>query len=413
VFAVMLLVLAPRAGSGFSVLAHQGIVDESWQGSLLPLLRKRFPQASENDVSQARAYAYGGSHLADLGYFPLGNRLFSDLLHYVRNGDFVNELIAEAGSAQEYAFALGMLAHYDADSIGHPDATNRAVAILYPKLARKHGDRVTYADSPSAHLQTEFRFDVFQVARRGEIPGLFEHAMDFQVPRPLLERAFAKTYGLELDDLFTSYEFALGTYRWSFRALIEESTGIAWQLYRGDIESLEPGMTAKRFLHALSRADFEKEFGKTYGEPGYFAKFVAFFANLLPNVGPLKRLPYKPLPEEVKQLYLGAFRKAADAYRKQLEGAGRGRLRLANLDLDTGRPSGSGEYALADQTYAELVRRLAKDHFARTSPELARDLLAHFHDREAALADEGSDRDRRKTLAALAELEGKTGESQW
>jgi len=249
----------------------------------VPLLRKRFPQASETDVSEARAYAYGGSHLADLGYFPLGNRLFSDLLHYVRNGDFVNELVAEAGSAQEYAFALGMLAHCDADSIGHPDATNRAVAILYPKLARKHGDRVTYADSPSAHLQTEFRFDVFQVARRGEIPGLFEHAMDFQVPRPLLERAFAKTYGLELDDLFTSYEVALGTYRWSFRALIEESTGIAWQLYRGDIESLEPGMTAKRFLHALSRADFEKEFGKTYREPGYFAKFVAFFANLLPT----------------------------------------------------------------------------------------------------------------------------------
>jgi len=405
----MLLVLAPRSGSGFSVLAHQGIVDESWQGSLLPLLRKRFPQASEQDVSEARAYAYGGSHLADLGYFPLGNRLFSDLLHYVRNGDFVNELIAEAGSAQEYAFALGMLAHYDADSIGHPDATNRAVAILYPKLARRHGDRVTYADSPSAHLQTEFRFDVFQVARRGEIPGLFEHAMDFQVPRALLERAFVKVYGLDLDDLFTSYEVAVGTYRWGFRALIAESTGIAWQLYRGDIESLEPGMTAKRFLHALSRADFEKEFGKTYREPGYFARFITFFGNLLPNVGPFKRLPYKPLPDEVKQLYLEAFRKASDAYRRQLDGISRGRPRLANLDLDTGRRSRAGEYSLADQTYAELVRRLAADHFGHVSPELSEDLLAHFHDREKALAEEDSDRDRRKTLAALAELEGKTG----
>jgi hypothetical protein len=160
---------------------------------------------------------------------------------------------------QEYAFALGAFAHYEADRMGHPEVTNRAVAVIYPKLPNKHGDRVTYADSPSAHLETELRFDILQVARRAEIPGLFEHAIDFQVPRPLLERAFRKVYGPELDELFTNYEVAVGTYRWGFRTLIEEATGIAWELYCGDISTLEPTATAQAFLFRLSRAEFERE----------------------------------------------------------------------------------------------------------------------------------------------------------
>jgi len=389
------------------VLAHQGIVDAAWQEGLVPLIRKRFPQVSESDLQEARAYGYGGSHLADLGYFPLGSELFSELLHYVRSGDFVAELLKQADSPQQYAFALGALAHYVADSIGHPNATNRAVALMYPKLARRHGDHVTYADSPSAHLQTEFRFDVFQVARRGEIPDLFQHAMGFQVPRPLLENAFREIYGIELDDLFTSYDVALLTYRWAFRAAIQEATGIAWELYRGDIESFEPQTTLEKFLRVPSREEFEKEFGKTYRQPGYFARFVAFFGNLVPNVGPFRRLPYKPLPEDVRKLYLDAFHEAEDGYRRQLRKVRGDRVQLANLDLDTGKPEQPGGYSVADETYVELVRRLADDHFASASPELIRDLRRHFQDRDAALKFEDSKRHRKKALEALDELDSR------
>ena len=162
-----LLLICPATSEAFSVLAHQAIVDRAWSKTLVPLIRKRFPNATEQDLADARSYARGGSHLPDLGSFPLGNHLFSDLLHYVRTGDFTSRLIAEARSAKEYAFALGMLAHYEADSIGHPLATNLAVPILYPKLQAQYGDSVTYADSPSAHLQTEFRFDVLQIAQIG------------------------------------------------------------------------------------------------------------------------------------------------------------------------------------------------------------------------------------------------------
>jgi hypothetical protein len=409
VFARLLLALAlvatsPGVGGAFSVLAHQAVVDESWESALIPHLRARFPHASEGELREARAYAYGGSHLADLGYFPLGNRLFSDLLHYVRSGDFVKALATEARTPQEYAFALGALAHYEGDRIGHPDATNRAVAVMYPKLAKEHGVQVSYADSPSAHLETEFRFDILQVARRKEIPGFFEHAMDFQVPRPLLERAFRNVYGLEMDDLFKSYEIALGTYRWGFRTLLEEATGIAWELYRGDISSLEPNATQPTFVFQLSRMDFEKKFGKSFAEPGYFFRFVSLLGNLLPNVGPLKRLPYKPLPPEVQRLYADGLHRAVLEYQGALERGGAWQQRLANIDLDTGRPTRAGEYDLADQAHAELLQRLSHQGFANVSSGLGADLLAYYRDIDAGTP--GMDAEEKAdVLSELAQLQ--------
>ncbi len=290
------LLILPTTSSAFSVLAHQALVDQTWKSQLVPLIQKRFPSATEQDLDDARAYARAGSHIQDLGYFPLGNREFSDLLHYVRTGDFVSRLLAEASSPQEYAFALGVMAHYEADSVGHPLATNLAVPILHPDLKEQYGDSVTYADSPSAHLQTEFRFDILQVAHRHEIPDLFDHSIEFKVPRDSLERAVKETYGLGLDDLFENYDIAVTTYRFGFRTLINEATGIAWQLYREDIDSLEPGVVEKKFLHVMPRGDFEQEFGKAFLEPGYFARFIGWVGSLVPAVGPLEQLPYKPLP---------------------------------------------------------------------------------------------------------------------
>jgi hypothetical protein len=208
-----LLLMMPGACQAFSVLAHQAIVDQAWDATLVPALRKRFPNATQQELEDARGYARGGSHLPDLGYFPLGSHLFTDLLHYVRTGDFYERAVKEAGTPQEYAFALGMLAHYEADTIGHPEGTNLAVPMIYPELAEKYGASATYADSPSAHLETEFRFDILQVAHRREVPKLFEHSVEFKVPRDFLERVFQETYGFKLDDLFENYDVAVNTYR--------------------------------------------------------------------------------------------------------------------------------------------------------------------------------------------------------
>ena len=400
-----LLLMIPAPCQAFSVLAHQAVVDQAWDGTLLPAVRKRFPNATQKELEDARAYARGGSHLPDLGYFPLGSHLFTDLLHYVRTGDFYERSVKEAGSAQEYAFALGMLAHYEVDTIGHPEATNLAVPIIYPELAEKYGASATYADSPSAHLETEFRFDVLQLAHRHEVPNLFEHSIEFQVPREFLERVFQETYGLKLEDLFVNYDVAVNTYRWGFRTLIHECTGVAWGLYPQDIESLEPGIKREQFVQSISRADFVKEFGKAFLQHGYLARFIGFFGNLVPNVGPLKRLPYNPLPDNVKQLYFHAYRNASDQYLKEISVVESGGIVLPNLILDTGEPVRAGAYAPADKAYAELLDHHAQDHFAHMPKPLADDMLGHFRDRNAALRFEDSQQEREKIVQELNEFE--------
>jgi hypothetical protein len=404
----MLLLMMPAACQAFSALAHQAVVDQAWDGTLVPAVRKRFPNATQQELDDARGYARGGSHLPDLGYFPLGSHLFTDLLHYVRTGDFYELAVKEAGTPQEYAFALGMLAHYEVDTVGHPEATNLAVPIIYPELAQKYGASATYADSPSAHLETEFRFDVLEVAHRHEVPNLFEHSIEFKVPREFLEREFQETYGFKLDDLFVNYDVAVNTYRWGFRTLIDEAMGIAWELYRQDIESLEPGIKRGDFVNEMSRADFVKEFGKAFLQPGYFARFVGFVGNLVPNVGPLKNLPYKPLPDNVKQLYFHAYRNASNQYVKEISVAESGRMLLPNLILDTGAPDRAGAYAPADRAYAELLDHHAQDHFAHMPKALADDMLRHFRDRNAAVSFEDDQRKRAKILNEVNQLASTT-----
>ena len=104
---------------------------------------------------EAHAYAYGGAIIQDMGYFPFGSKLFSDLTHYVRSGDFVSAMISEAGTVDELAFALGSLAHYSSDTVGHPGAINRVVPMLYPKLRAKYGAVVPYEKDPAAHLEED------------------------------------------------------------------------------------------------------------------------------------------------------------------------------------------------------------------------------------------------------------------
>src|SRR4029077_16654623 len=134
---------ASAPARAYSVLAHESNVDALWDTAIRPLLRHRFPRATPDELTAARAYAYGGSVIQDLGYYPFGNHFFSNLTHYVKSGDFVEAMIREARDVNEFAFALGALAHYTADNTGHPEAVNRAVPLMFPKLHEKYGQRVT------------------------------------------------------------------------------------------------------------------------------------------------------------------------------------------------------------------------------------------------------------------------------
>ena len=242
VFAVLLLCGGAFA---YSVLTHEEIVDLAWKSEIRPLLIERFPGITEEQIKEAHAYAYGGSVIQDLGYYPFGNKDFSNLAHYVRSGDFVLELLAESQNVDEYAFALGALSHYVADIDGHP-AVNEAVALHYPKLRAKYGNSVRYAQDTTAHLKTEFGFDTVQVAKNRYAPEQFHDFIGFQVSEPLLERVFPVVYGLELKDVLPHEDLTVGSYRFSVSRLIPEMTQVALQTHKKDLMRETPDFSRQK-----------------------------------------------------------------------------------------------------------------------------------------------------------------------
>ncbi|HYL85231.1 MAG TPA: zinc dependent phospholipase C family protein, partial [Candidatus Angelobacter sp.] len=283
----------PMPLRAYAVLSHEAIIDAVWEGHLKPALLAKYPQATEEDLSRAQAYAYGGAILQDMGYYPYGNPFFSDLTHYVRSGDFILALLRDAQDLPEYAFALGALAHYAADNDGHRIGTNRAVPLLYPGLQKKYGDSVAYEDAKLAHVKTEFGFDVVEVAHERYAPDGYHDFIGFEVSRRVLDQAFRETYGLELKDILVSEEKALNSYRRDVSKLIPKATRIAWHLKKDEIKDDVPDATKKRFLYNLSRSNYEREWGKNYRKPTPLERFLAFLYRLLPKFGPLQILQFR------------------------------------------------------------------------------------------------------------------------
>ena len=339
-----------------------------------------------------------------MGYYPLGSKFFTDLAHYVRSGDFIEAMIDESRDLNEYAFALGSLAHYAADNNGHAIGTNRAVPLAYPELRAKYGNEVTYADKPSAHIKVEFGFDVLQVARGRYAPEAYRDFIGFKVSKDVMARAFKKTYGLELKDVFGNMDLAIGTFRRSVSTIIPEMTKVAWEMKKDEIEKAAPGITREKFVYNLSQANYEKEWGREYKKPGMFAKTMAFFFRVMPKVGPLKALDFKPPTPEAERLFMQSFNATLAIYRDLLAYERAGKLNLDNRDLDTGRPVRAGEYKLADETYAELVRKLADHNFEGVMPDLRENILAFYSNLDAPIATKQDKDDWRKTLRAIEAL---------
>jgi hypothetical protein len=272
---LLLIVLMCSGGSSaYSVLTHEEIVDLLWTDEIQPLLLQRYPGPSEEQITEAHAYAYGGAVIQDLGYYPFGSREFSSLVHYVRSGDFVRELLLESQDVKEYAFALGALSHYASDIAGHP-AVNQAVAIEYPKLRAKFGKSVRYAQDKTAHLKTEFGFDMVQVAKNRYASQHYHDFIGFQVSKPLLERIFPVGYGVELKDVLTHEDLAIGSYRYAVSRLIPQMTQVALQTHKKDLMRETPNFAKRKFLYRLSRSDYEKEWGKDYVKPGLGTRILS------------------------------------------------------------------------------------------------------------------------------------------
>jgi hypothetical protein len=380
VLTLVLTMLMYSAGlSGYSVLTHEEIVDLLWTDAIRPLLLVRYPESSEDQLKEAHAYAYGGAVIQDLGYYPFGSSEFSNLMHYVRSGDFVREMRLQSQDVNEYAFALGALSHYASDIAGHP-AVNQSVAIQYPKLRAKFGKSVRYAQDRTAHLKTEFGFDMVQVAKNRYASEQYHDFIGFKVSKSLLERVFPIIYGMELKDVLPQADLAIGSYRFSISRLIPEMTQVALKTHKKDMMSEKPTLARKEFLYRLSRSDYEREWGKDYRKPGFGVRFMAALLRFMPKIGPFKAFAFNNPTPEMEELYFKSINTTVDQYRAMLGEVHADSLPFPNRDLDDGRLTKPGEYSLADDTYAKLLARLSERKFALTTTELRADILRFYSD---------------------------------
>jgi hypothetical protein len=400
---VLVVSCTEQTCAAYSVLTHEQVVDLVWKDNIIPLLKKRYATATDDDLKKAHAFAYGGSLIQDMGYYPFGSKYFSDLTHYVRSGDFIVNMINEASDLNEYAFALGALAHYSADNCGHP-TINKAVGIEFPQLRKKYGDVVTYEDNPKAHIRTEFGFDVTQVAKNRYTSDRYHDFIGFEVSKPLLERSFQDTYGIPLNEVLTKEDLAFGTFRRAISQVIPEMTRVALITRRSEFVKETPNFRARQFRYYLSRANYQKEWGKGYRRPGFGTRLLAFFLRFMPKIGPFKALDFKIPNQQTEDLYIASVDLTIENYKKLLTETSEGKLELTNTDFDTGHATRAGEYALTDKAYAHLVDELAGHNFDQISPELRNNILAFYSDPGAPIATKKKPADWQKTQDELEKL---------
>ncbi len=374
---LVILLLCNGEAIAYSVLTHMEIVDLVWTDGIRPLLLKHYPALSEEQITEAHAYAYGGSVIQDLGYYPFGSAEFSNLVHYVRSGDFVRELLRESRDANEYAFALGALSHYASDIAGHP-AVNMAVAIEYPKLRAKYGKSVTFAQDKTAHLKTEFGFDMVQVARNRYASEHYHDFIGFKMSKSLLERAFPVVHGVELNDVLSHVDLTIGSYRFAIARLIPEMTQVALQTHEKDLMREIPSFAKQTFLYRLSRSDYEREWGKEYRKPGIFSRILATLMRIVPKKGPFKAMAFNNPTPATEELYFKSINTTVDQYRAFLEEVRTDTLVLPNCDLDDGKGTRATEYSLADDAYAKLLARQSGRKFDLTTADLRTNILSFY-----------------------------------
>jgi hypothetical protein len=298
---------------------------------------------------------------------------------------------------------LGALAHYAADNTGHRLATNPAVSLLYPKLRVEFGNQVTYADDSLSHIRTEFAFDVLQVAQGHYASNSYHEFIGFKVARPALERAFLDTYGIKMGDLFTNVSLAIGSYRHSVSSTIPAMTRVAWDMKKDEIMKDAPGTTRQKFLYNLSRASYQKNWGKEYQQPGFRSRLLASVMRILPRVGRFRAFRFETPTPAVEKLFMASFNTTLDRYRELLSAEQAGQLKLPNENLDVGEIPAPGRYRLSDRAYAQLLDKL-EGHYNEMPTELRVNILAFYGDLSAPISTKTDPAAWAKVVKQLGEL---------
>ena len=365
----------------YSVLTHQELIDLSWNDSIRPLLLARFPGATDHQLREAHAYAYGGCAIQDMGYYPFGKKFFSNLTHYVRTGDFIAYLFRNARTINEYAFAIGALSHYLGDSIGHMEAIDPATAAEFPNLKSKFGPSVTYGESPHGHIRTEFAFDIDELSDAKFAPPAYFRYIGFKVPTKFLEKAFADTYGFDIHEVLGRSRPSLRSYRTSVRTFISAFADAEVVLHRHQFHPHPDDEAYRIFKERVARTSFERNWKNTRRGPGFKAHLLAIFVFVVPKVGPAADLAIKIPSTDTEEWYLRSVNHTVDSMHALLQKLGSEAYpsSLVNVDLDTGNRIKRGDYPLADKTYAELLQQLTSRR-DRTIPEGVKQNIVNFYD---------------------------------
>jgi hypothetical protein len=225
-------------------------------------------------------------------------------------------------------------------------------------------------------MKTEFGFDTFQVARDRYASAQYHDFIGFQVSVPLLERVFPIVYGLDLTDVLTRKDLAIGSYRFSISRLIPQLTQVALQMHKKELIRETPNFSRRKFLYRLSRSDYEREWGKTYVKPGLGTRILSTLLRIMPKIGPFKKLGFNSPTPQTEDLYIKSINATTDHYRVLLEEVRARKLVLPDCDLDDGKET------VADDAYATLLAKLSASNFDKTSPQL-RDNILEFYARPA------------------------------
>jgi hypothetical protein len=386
--AALFCLLAAPLCFAWSFLTHETIIDMVWESGIEPVLLKEYPDTTPDQLRMAHAYAYGGSVIQDVGYYPFGSPSFSNLTHYVRTGDFIANLIREAHNVNDLAFALGALSHYVGDTIGHLDAVNPAVAVEFPDLARKYGPVVTYEQSPRAHVRTEFAFDIDQLSHSRFAPAGYLSHVGFKVSRDLLDRAFYVTYGLSLSSVIGNESHAISSYDWAVRAFLPRVAFAEALLHRksfppdGDL----PGLPEfERRLKETSARNGWEQYRKR--KPSFRTRVVAVLIAIMPKVGVLSDLAIRGPDRDSEEKYIEGVNQSADRFLQllgEISDKGHAGFAIPDLDLDTGYATRPGAYRLTDRTYATLLAHVTANN-ATPPIGLRQNILAFYSDPNAPI----------------------------
>ncbi len=432
--ALLALTLSPRPTWAYSLLTHEQLIDLTWKDSIVPLLLSRYPNLTPAELDRARAYAYGGCVIQDIGYYPFGDQSFSNLTHYVRSGDFVVNLLRNAHDADELAFAIGALSHYIGDSIGHAEATNLAVPQEFPKLRAKYGSSVSYAEGKHQHVQTEFAFDINEIAHHRVAPLPFLRHIGLRVSTRQLALAFYQTYGItENFGLRRGRLINVRDYRFATRTFIPRIAYALTLLHRNG-EPPDPTTPAVVELEKEASAVAQENNWQAYRhKAGIETHLIACLIFILPKIGPLALVNIKGPTQKTEEDYAHSVAVATTDLRLILAAftpiSARStappspltslvlngppaliqhdhRHPLPNRDLDTGRVVEPGGYSLTDSTYASLLHKLVARPDRPIPPGVKNDVEAYYSDLNLPISTKKDPARWNEVLADLKTLAG-------